>query len=310
MIGSILVLGASGTLGSAITRYLCCQGYKVIGQYNKNSIEFESINLIKLKAQTNEINLLALKPEVVINCIGCKTISPAMFALNTVYPLELMADCESAGVKKFIHISSVGSFGAGLNAGLADESYPLSPTNAYEVSKAAADKNILSAAKTNMDVLILMPSNVLTFNKANRDLGFLRLLVRFGVLVSVKGRSTVLNFVFDTHIAEYIHDVVKSPVSVVGKRVLNTPISMEFLSSSLRDTGKRIILLRISDRLIVKLRRAISATSRVLPFAIFEKLINKTHEIDSDRVFQTADKFTSERFDSDYRRLDFIEYLK
>jgi len=310
MIRSILVLGASGTLGAAITRYLCCQGYKVIGQYNKNTIEFESINLTKLKAQTSEINILALKPEVVINCIGCKTISPAMFALNTVYPAELMADCESAGVKKFIHISSVGSFGAGLNAGLVDESYPLSPTNPYEVSKAAADKTILSAAKTNMDVLILMPSNVLTFNKANKDLGFLRLLVRFGVLISVKGRSTVLNFVFDTHIAEYINDVVSSPVSIVGKRVLNTPIPIDFLVSSLREINRRILLIRIAESRIVSLRQVLSATYRVLPFSILEKLINKTHEIDSDRVFLSADKFTSERFDSDRRRLDFVEYLK
>ena len=307
---SILVLGASGTLGSAITRYLCCQGYKVTGQYNKNPIEFESINLAKLKAQINEVNLLALKPEVVINCVGCKTISPVMFALNTVYPLQLMGDCEVAGVKKLIHISSVGSFGAGLNAGLVDESYPLAPTNAYEVSKAAADQSILSAAKTDMEVLILMPSNVLSFNRVNRDLGFLRLLVRFGVLVSVKGRSSVLNFVFDTHIAEYIKDVVNSPVSIVGKRVLNTPIPMEFLASSLRDIGKKIIFIRISERLIVKLRRVLFAIFRVLPLASLEKLINKTHEIDSDRIFQTSDKFTRERFDSDRRRLDFVEYLK
>ena len=40
------------------------------------------------------------------------------------------------------------------------------------------------------------------------------------------------------------------------------------------------------------------------------KLVNKTYEIDNDRVFQTLDQFTQQRFDTDQRRLDFVEYLK
>lgn len=307
---SILVLGASGTLGSSIAHYLCEQDFKVIGQCNRNPINFVSKNLTILQANINQIDILNLKPNVVINCIGCKKISPELFTLNTSYPLKLIKDCEAAGVKRFIHVSSVGTIGANFKAGVVDESCSLSPSNAYEISKAAADQAILSIPKSNMEVLIIMPSNIVTYKSSCKDMAFLRRFSRAGILVSIKGRSSVLNFVFDIHISEYIKDVISSSERIVGKRILNTPIPIEFLVESFRKSGKKILLLRISEKSISRIRSFLSAVFIFLPFAILEKLINKTYEIDNDRIFQTSDSFTRQRFDTDQRRLDFVEYLK
>ena len=307
---SILVLGASGTLGSSIAHYLCEEDFKVIGQCNKNPINFVSKNLTILQANIHEIDILNLKPDVVINCIGCKKISPKLFTLNTSYPIKLIKDCEAARVKKFIHVSSVGTIGAKSKAGVIDESSSLNPINAYEISKAAADQAILSIAKSNMEVLIIMPSNIISRRSSTKDLGFLRRLLNAGILISIKGRSSVLNFVFDIHISEYIKDVISSSERIVGKRILNTPIPIEFLDESFRKSGKKILLLRISEKSISRIRSFLSFVSVFLPFAIMEKLVNKTYEIDNDRVFQTLDQFTQQRFDTDQRRLEFVEYLK
>lgn len=307
---SILVLGASGTLGSSIAHYLCEQDFKVIGQCNKNPINFVSKNLTVLQANIYEIDILNLKPDVVINCIGSKKISPELFTLNTSYPIQLIKDCEATGVKKFIHVSSVGTIGANLKGGVIDESSSLNPNNAYEISKAAADKAILSIAKSNMEVLIIMPSNILSYNSSTKDLAFLRRFLKAGILVSIKGRSSVLNFVFDVHISEYIKDVISSSERITGKRILSTPIPIEFLVESFQKSGKKILLLRISEKSISRIRKVLSTVFMFLPFAIIEKLINKTYEIDNDRIFQTSDLFTRQRFDTDQRRLDFVEYLK
>ena len=306
----VLVLGASGILGTAIIKLLCKKGHSVYGQFYKNKLKFTHDNLMTIHAHYDDISISNIKPNIVINCIGLKNISKSMFDINTLFPLRLLNACKEADVKKFIHISSVGSLGASYDAGDVYENYEMTPINSYEVSKAAADQAILSKIDTDMDVLILMPSNVLEYDKSNKDLSFLRMLIRLGFLISTKEKSSTLNFVFDTHIAEYIHDVISLPIKFSGKKILNTPLTIDYLASSFKKIKKRITVIKLSKIIIIRIRSILYIFDRLLPFVSLAKLINKTYEIDSNRVFLSSDSLTAKRFDSDKSREDFIEYLK
>ena len=73
---------------------------------------------------------------------------------------------------------------------------------------------------------------------------------------------------------------------------------------------KGITVIKLSKIIIIRIRSILYLFDRLLPFVSLAKLINKTYEIDSNRVFLSSDSLTAKRFDSDKSREDFIEYLK
>ncbi len=69
----ILVTGASGLLGSRVTRELLSSGHRVLAVYNRNPVNIESSMLEKVRVDLNnrvvlEDLILKFKPQVIIHC--------------------------------------------------------------------------------------------------------------------------------------------------------------------------------------------------------------------------------------------------
>jgi len=74
---------------------------------------------------------------------------------------NLLDSCRSAGVGRFLHISSAGVLGPLPRGVEADESFPHNPSNAYEKSKCEAEKEIIGfAAKHGLSYTIVRPEFV------------------------------------------------------------------------------------------------------------------------------------------------------
>lgn len=67
--------------------------------------------------------------------------------VNTQGVKNLLVACRSNNIRQFIHISSAGVLGPLPKNVIADEFFPLNPSNAYERSKSEAEKEILSYCK-------------------------------------------------------------------------------------------------------------------------------------------------------------------
>jgi len=299
-------------LGSTIIKFLCQSKYNVIAQYNKSQIKFSAPNLIKLNADIKAINVLKIKPDVVINCIGKKIFTSQFFFINSIFPMKLFLECNYAGVKKFIHFSSVGSLGAELNAGYVNELFTPKPKNFYEISKNIADEVLLSMQRLKLgtDLIILMPSNIIGYYKVKRDLSFLRRLINFGILFSINTRSSVINFVFDKHIAEYVLKIISQKKKVRGKKILNTAISIKFISEYFRSKRKKKIkIITFTKNFKSIIRLFLTFVNFFLRIQWLKNIIFKTQEIDSNRIFYSTDKFTNQTFNNSKTKLDFVKYL-
>ena len=143
----ILVIGASGMLGNAVTRYLINNNFLVTGTVRS----IESINSfpdfvqdkiiydLDINEFENVIKLIKeLKPDVVINCVGVvKQLSNAndpllTLPINSLFPHKLAQLCANHNIR-VIHISTDCVF-SGLKGGYTEDDIP-DATDLYGISK-------------------------------------------------------------------------------------------------------------------------------------------------------------------------------
>lgn len=154
--GKILILGASGFLGSHLFETLSEQ-VETIGSYMNPKGKL-STNLHKLNA-TNypELDSFILKesPTLIVNCIGltdveaCELRPEANWKLNAAIPIRVAELAKSRNIK-FIHIST-DHFYSKINSPRS-EIVNVIPINQYGYSKLHAEKSILV---NNPDSLVL-----------------------------------------------------------------------------------------------------------------------------------------------------------
>lgn len=143
----ILVFGASGMLGSYLSRYFEDKGYEVV-RSDRNSEE-NAMNI------TDEEQLKKFvkdtKPDFVINCAAYTNVNQAESepeiaeAVNAIAP-KYMAEISKELKIPFIHISTNEVFG---NGAYDEESREFNPLNEYAKSKLAGEMNIEEVGSTN-----------------------------------------------------------------------------------------------------------------------------------------------------------------
>ena len=79
-------------------------------------------------------------------------------AVNVEATLGLVQAAQAAGVRRFVHCSSVGVIG-NVDKPLADENTPCVPTNIYEITKLVGEKAVLQQAKGNgFELVVARPA--------------------------------------------------------------------------------------------------------------------------------------------------------
>lgn len=145
---SVLVVGASGLIGSAVVARFAASGVRVraLARRPGHPAPHATWHPIDLAATTTPEAWLPHLAQIdaVVNCAGA--MQGAAAALETVHvesTVALFSACERAGVRRFVHLSAIG----------ADRE----PLSAFSASKQRAERALMA---TTLDWIILRPSVV------------------------------------------------------------------------------------------------------------------------------------------------------
>src|ERR1700761_4201271 len=147
----VLVLGASGLIGSAVCARLACQGHAVRGvsrrQFHRGLVRSEHVPLDIARATRPESWLPLLDGvDAVVNCAGTLQDSPSESTrgvhVNGI--AALLTACQQKGLRRYVHLSAIG-----VDKGR---------SSAFSRTKREAEMLITDSA---LDWIILRPSVVI-----------------------------------------------------------------------------------------------------------------------------------------------------
>jgi nucleoside-diphosphate-sugar epimerase len=147
-----LVAGGTGFIGSHIVSDLISNGIQVrvlarkksdVDSLKKKGVEIVYGNVLNtdcLKGCAKDVDFVFSA----FGLLGQWHVSERLYhEINIEGVKNLIQGCLSSGIKQFIHISSAGVLGPLPKGVVADESFPLNPSNIYEETKCEAEKEIL-----------------------------------------------------------------------------------------------------------------------------------------------------------------------
>lgn len=164
----ILITGASGFIGQHLIEDLATSDFDLFLLTRDASKKFrtESKNSTKIIGDINdEIFLInALKDiDIVINIAAEVRNKTQFYNTNVLGTQNIINAINANNVKKLIHISSVGVYGAQYSnvEAIISEEYNCNPQNEYEISKYESEKLLVeSNSKNKFQLIILRPTNV------------------------------------------------------------------------------------------------------------------------------------------------------
>ncbi len=165
----VAVTGASGHIGNCLVRELKKQGaeIKVLVHDFKNDLDKLDVELVKGNLLDPEsLNLLCRDVDVVFH-LAAKIVldnrhSEKVYAVNVTGTKNIIDASVSAGVKRFIHFSSIDAFRPVLPGQLLNEECPLTESvkSIYETTKAESERLVNDAVIHGLDAIILCPTAV------------------------------------------------------------------------------------------------------------------------------------------------------
>jgi len=166
----IAITGASGHIGNCLVRELKKQGsvVKVLVHDFKNDLDKLDVELIQGNLLDIEsLNLLCEGVDVVFHLaakIALDNRRPdEVYAVNVTGTKNMIEASKTAGVKKFIHFSSIDAFQFISSDAVLDENNPLiqSEKAIYAFTKAESERLVLNAVNEGLDAVILSPTAVI-----------------------------------------------------------------------------------------------------------------------------------------------------
>jgi nucleoside-diphosphate-sugar epimerase len=165
--------------------------------------------------------------DLVIHIAGEKHRPELMDGVNHLGTRQLADAAARGGVRRFVYLSSVGSYGAGPHVGVVTERFAHSPRNHYERSKDAGETSVRAvAARSGMEAIILQPSNVMGWipGKSYPLLGLMKMIQR-GHFTWFGGAETPwVNYVAVEDVAAAV--VAAARVAPGGDYIINTPAAL------------------------------------------------------------------------------------
>lgn len=161
----VAITGATGFVGGALARELVARGHEVAGLARPSSrrAHLADLPITWVEGDVTDRESLRGKfdgAEWLIHAAGMlgQTGIPerAYFNLHEQGTNNVLAEVETTGVRRILHVSSPGVLGP-ITGPSADESAPLVPSNPYERSKAAAEQVAQVYARAGLPVIVARP---------------------------------------------------------------------------------------------------------------------------------------------------------
>ena len=147
-----LIVGATGFIGSHVVKRLLSRGFHVRALVrnngHQNHLVHKDVELIygdvldrnSLRNAADDVDLVYS----VFGLLGLWGIPDHIYREINVYGVRNLLDaCLGKNVKQFIHVSSAGVLGPLSSGVIADETFPLNPSNIYETTKCEAEKEVV-----------------------------------------------------------------------------------------------------------------------------------------------------------------------
>jgi nucleoside-diphosphate-sugar epimerase len=289
----IIIAGATGLIGKKLVECLVNRDdVEIIYCISRKKENIISNKVVNITANIVDKILEIEMCDVVINCAGEKNIESEMYKTNVTGALNLFNLANSANVKTFIHISSVGSYGATRFSGEINENTHLEPKNYYEKTKYIAEKKLLVTSKReNLRLIILQPSNIIDIDTNEKSaLPLLIKLANNGIGIKICKSDGWLNFIPLNYLVQKINEFVDY-TEASGRIIINCPIKYSEVLLIISNTlHKRIIYLYIPQIVEVFVDYII----KIFKIGRASKLIlikNKMYEINNNVYFKSIKNY-------------------
>ena len=166
----VAITGACGHIGNCLVRELKKQGaaVKVLVHNFRNDLDKLDVELVQGNLLDIEsLNILCEGVDVVFHLaakIALDNRRPdEVYAVNVTGTKNMIEASKTAGVKKFIHFSSIDAFQFISSDAVLDENNPLiqSEKAIYAFTKAESERVVMRAVNEGLDAVILSPAAVI-----------------------------------------------------------------------------------------------------------------------------------------------------
>lgn len=162
----ILVTGGTGFLGRHLVATLCRQGYaqRVLTRAPERATalrRYPNVELVQGDLQRPEtLHGVAAGCDYVVHAAGLFSMwsgAGDFYATNVMGTSELIAESLRAGVKRFVHVSTIAVIGKPQPGRIIDEEHPTDPQDDYQRSKLLAEQRVLAAVKDGLPAVVVRP---------------------------------------------------------------------------------------------------------------------------------------------------------
>lgn len=227
----LLITGAGGFIGTAVLQQMHADGGSLVlaGRSEPASALPAHWRHVHLDLEARELTL----PDgihAVLHLAGEKRDPARMEAVNHLGAARLVDAAARAGVRRFVHLSSVGVYGAAKHSGMVDEARAHHPRNIYETSKHAGELAVRErCAVLGLACTVLQPSNVFGFVPGRNYplLGLARMVAR-GWFRHIGQGDAWVNYVAVDDVASALRSALRDDAPS-GVFIINTPAPLRSL---------------------------------------------------------------------------------
>lgn len=233
---SVFLTGASGFIGLAFLKKLLAEGscVRVLTRKPSEWPSQRNLQVVEgdLLSQFDWSQLLE-GVQVVVHAAAEIKDPELMPFVNVLGPERLLQAAMKAGVKRWIQLSSVGSYGPIWN-GLISEDWPDNPSDPYEVSKTRFDELLKQAAQDNgIEICIVRPSNVYGPGMRNQSIQQMLGAIRKNLFVFIGPEGASANYVHVEDLVQALDLCMRHPKAANQTYIVSAWSTMEEMVSGL-----------------------------------------------------------------------------
>ena len=214
----VAVTGASGFVASNLIPALMSDGHEVIGLSRSNSLTQENVvrvdynNLPVLRKALGGIDVIVSLAAAAHSLghvySGTKVQSLDYISSNVELATNLSRAAIDVRLPKFIHVSSLGVYGASSHAGAFTEESPFAPADAYAQSKLEAERVLLDAFEHAENNFVILRPPLIYGPECPGTFRMLMKLCRKAPCIPLRGITNPRSFIYVGNFIDAIRECI------------------------------------------------------------------------------------------------------